>query len=349
LLSLTKPRHLRAGDRLATVSPSWGGPAIFPHCYAAGKQQLEETFGVTLIEMPHTLSDAKYLAAHPEARAADLMQAFADPTIAGVVATIGGDDCIRLLPHLDLDVIRQNPKVFIGFSDTTALHLACVAAGLSSFYGPSIMAGFGENAGMHRYTIDAVFNAVFRRDPIGLIPINEEGWTAERLSWADPAAQYKPRILQPCEPPRLLQGTGSATGHLLGGCAEVLEMAKGTAWWPPLDQWRGAILFCETSEDRPSPKFVRYWLRNYAAQGILEVLKGILIARPDPPLGDADYQNELDAAFTDILAEVGLPRLPVLSGLDFGHTQPMLTLPYGAQARIDCEMGRLTVIDSGVS
>jgi len=344
---LAKPRHLRPGDRIAVVSPSWGGPGTFPHRHEAGVRQFEETFGVSVVEMRHTRAPADFVAAHPEARAADLMAAFADPSIAGIVAAIGGEDSVRLIPHLDLDVIAANPKVFLGFSDTTSIHLACLAAGVTSFYGPSIMAGFAENGGMHRYTADGVRRALFSAAPIGPVPRNTEGTTAERTEWGDPGIQSRRRVLQPARAPRLLQGSGTATGHLIGGCAEVLEMLKGTAWWPPLAAWDGAILFLETSEDVPSPSFVRYWLRNYAAQGILQRLSGLLLARPDTG-GDPDYAGRLEAAVVAALEEAGRGDLPVLSGLDFGHTAPMLTLPYGVAASIDCAAASLTIHEAGV-
>lgn len=345
---LSKPRHLIAGDTIATVSPSWGGPGTFPQRYAAGKAHLEQVFGVKVVEMAHTLAPPDWIAQNPQARADDLMAAFADPAIAGIIATIGGDDCIRLLPFLDLEVIRANPKVFLGFSDTTALHLACHAAGLSSFYGPSIMAGFAENCGMHAYTVESLRKALFDPAPIGTLPRNSEGWTSELLDWSDPGLQSQRRRLQPAEAPRLLQGSGSVSGHLLGGCFEVLEMVKGTAWWPDSAQWRGAILFLETSEDAPPPAFIRYWMRNYAATGILGNLAGLLIARADTK-GDASYQAAIEATVVDVLAEAGLHDLPVLAGLDFGHTQPMLTLPYGAQSRIDCATASLTILQSGTT
>lgn len=347
-MALQKPKMLAPGDRIATVSPSWGGPGTFPQRYAAGKRQLETEFGVTVVEMAHTLADAGWVSANPQARAQDLMAAFADPSIAGIFCTIGGEDSIRLLPYLDLKVIRANPKVFLGFSDTTSLHLACYAAGLTSFYGPSIMAGFAENGGMHHYSVDGVRRVLFNIEPPGLVPLNTEGWTVERLEWGDPALQDQRRQMQPADPVRVLQGTGTAEGHLLGGCAEVLEMVKGTAWWPPLDAWRGAILFIETSEEAPPPGFFRYWLRNYAAQGILGVLSGIILARPDPK-GDQHYRDKLEQVLMTVLAETGLSGLPVLSGLDFGHTQPMLTLPYGARARIDCATGRFSILEAGVT
>lgn len=345
---LQKPKHWQPGDRVAVVSPSWGGPGTFPHRYEAGIRQLEQTFGLRVVEMEHTRASPEFVATHPQARAADLMAAFADPSIAGIVTSIGGDDSIRLMPYLDLGVIAANPKIFLGFSDTTSLHFACLAAGLTSFYGPSIMAGFAENDGLHRYTADAVQRALFSLTPIGPVPLNQEGYTVERLDWADPGLQSRRRVLQPAGVPHMLQGRGTVTGPLIGGCAEVLEMLKATAWWPPHDYWDGAILFYETSEDVPSPGYVRYWLRNFAAQGIVARLGGLLLARPDPG-SDPDYRDKLEATVVAALAEAGRPDLPVLSGLDFGHASPMLTLPYGVSASIDSAAANLIINETGVT
>ena len=132
---MIKPRKLRPGDKVATVSLSWGGPGAIPHRYEAGKKQLQDEFGLIVVEMSHTLREPDWLYRNPQARAEDLMAAFSDTTVAGIVSTIGGDDSIRLLPFLDLDVIRSNPKVFMGYSDTTIAHLACFKAGLVTFYG----------------------------------------------------------------------------------------------------------------------------------------------------------------------------------------------------------------------
>jgi len=147
---MIKPRKLSTGDKIATVSPSWGGPSVFPHRYQEGIHQLQEEFELQVVEMPNTLRNEDWLSRTPQARAEDLMQAFADPSIKGIFATIAGDDSIRLLSFLDLNIIRNNPKVFLGYSDTTISHLVCYKAGLVSFYGPSIMAEFAENCGMFR-------------------------------------------------------------------------------------------------------------------------------------------------------------------------------------------------------
>ena len=94
------------------------------------------------------LRDPNWISRNPQARADDLMQAFADPSIKAIISMIGGDDSLRILPYIDLDVIRSNPKIFMGYSDTNVTHFACWKAGLSSFYGPSFMAGFAENGGL---------------------------------------------------------------------------------------------------------------------------------------------------------------------------------------------------------
>lgn len=240
---LTRPRRLRAGDRVAAVSLSWGGPGTFPHRYEAGKRQLEATFGIEVVEMPHTLADPAAVAADPAARADDLHRAFADPDIAGVVSTIGGDDSIRLLPHLDLGLLAANPKVFLGYSDSTITQMALLRAGIVSFYGPTIMAGFGENAGLHDYLVEGVRRTLF--EPVAPLvwPENRNGWTVEQLDWSDPADQQRARELRPTTGWRW-HGGAAREGRSVVGCLEVLDFLRGTAWWPSLAggccSWRPA-------------------------------------------------------------------------------------------------------------
>lgn len=106
LSALKKPRALKAGDTLAVVSPSWGGAGKFSYRYQSGKRQLAETFNVNVIETKHALRSPEWLARNPQARAEDLMEAFANPSINGIISAIGGDDSIRITPFLDLDIKR---------------------------------------------------------------------------------------------------------------------------------------------------------------------------------------------------------------------------------------------------
>ncbi len=346
---MLKPRKLQLGDRVAAVSLSWGGPGTFPHRYQAGKQQLEREFGVTVVEMPHTLSEAGWLQRHPQARAEDLMRAFADPSIKAILSTIGGDDSIRILPYIDLEVIRSNPKIFMGYSDTTISHLACYKAGLASFYGPAVMSGFAENGGMFPYMVDAVRRTLFSSAPMGVVEPNRQGWTVEVLDWVEPENQFRKRKLNPPLEWKFLQGQGVHGGRLLGGCIEVLDWLRGTDFWPGEEAWQDAILFFETSEDAPPPEDVTRILRSFAALGVLRRLSGILVGRPGGQVPLEEFE-EYDQAILQVVAEEeGLTGLPVISRMDFGHTDPMLVLPYGVQAEIDCDKHQFAILEAAVS
>jgi len=345
---MIKPQKLQPGDKVAAVSLSWGGPGAFPHRYQAGVRQLEREFGVQVAEMPHTLAEPGWLAQNPQARAADLMAAFQDPSIKAIISTIGGDDSIRLLPFLDLDVIRENPKILLGYSDTTISHMACFKAGLSSFYGPAIMAGFAENGGLFPYMIESVRKTLFNAGPIGEIKPNMEGWTVELIDWADPVNQSRKRKRNPYSGWHFLQGEGVRQGRLIGGCFEVLDWLRGTEFWPSLEQWQDAILFLETSEDAPTPEAVKFGLRSLGALGVLSKLSGLLFGRPGGYMPLEQFKEYDQVILQVVRDEWGLDGLPVVTQMDFGHTDPMFILPYGIKAEIDCLEQRFTILENAV-
>ena len=344
---MIKPPKLNPGDKIATVSLSWGGPSVFPHRYQIGVKQLQDEFGLQIVEMPNTLKDADWLSRNPKARADDLMQAFADPSIKGIFATIGGDDSIRTLPFMDHDVIRKNPKIFIGYSDTTISHLVCYKAGLVSFYGPSIMVEFAENGGMFPYVVQSLRKTLFSSEAIGEVKPSTDGWTVERLDWGDPANQNIKRKLTPSTGWKFLQGKGIRRGHLIGGCIEVLDWTRGTEFFP--ENWQDAILFIETSEEAPPPEMVTRTLRVFAAMGILQQLSGILFGRPGGEISPDNFTDYDHAILQVVNEELGLTDLPVVTNMDFGHTAPMFVLPYGVQAEIDSENQTFSILENAVT
>ena len=344
---MIKPHKLNPGDRVATVSLSWGGPSVFPHRYEIGKQQLQQEFGLQVVEMPNTLKPADWLYQNPKARADDLMQAFSDLSIKGIIATIGGDDSIRLLPYIDFNIIRSNPKIFMGYSDTTISHLMCHKAGLVSFYGPTVMVEFAENGGMFPYVTKSLRQNIFSSNVIGEVKPCTDGWTVEMLDWSNPENQNQKRKLNPSTGWKFLQGTGIHRGHLIGGCIEVFDWTRGTELFP--ENWRDAILFLETSEDAPPPSFVKYVLRVLSTIGILPQLSGILFGRPGGQVPPADFEK-YDQAILDVVRnENGLKDLPILTNMDFGHTSPIMTIPYGLQAEIDCEDQKFSIVENAVT
>lgn len=343
-MKLLKPIHLSAGDKVATVSLSWGGAGDeeIRWRYEQGKNRLEEIFGLQVVEMPHALKGSDFVYHHPEKRAEDLMNAFRDPSIKGIIANIGGNDSIRMLPFIDFELIRQNPKVFIGYSDSTVTHLICLKAGIASVYGPTLLVDFAENVEMHPYTVEHLKRTLFTRKPIGeILPAPE--WTSEFLPWVV-ANKNTARNHQANQGYELLQGKGIMAGRLIGGCFEVFDVLRGTELFPPLSAFDQAILFMETSEDKPDPMMIECSLRTYGIMGILNRLNGIIWGKP---MDEANFE-EYKAAIKKVLAEFGLQELPVLYNLNFGHTEPKICLPYGALAQIDCAHARLSILESAV-
>lgn len=341
-----RPPGIRAGDRIAAVTLGWGGPAEFPARYEAGKRQLEEALQVEVVELPHTLADADWLAAHPEARADDLHRALRDPDIQGLVSTIGGDDGVRVLPHLDLDLIADHPKALLGYSDTTTIQMAFLQAGVVSFYGPAVMAGFGENAGLHDYLVRGVRSALVDPGRDVVWPPNADGWTTEQPDWGDPSTQVVPRTLTPSAGWQW-HGRGVAVGPAVAGCLEVLDWMRGTPWWPDLE---GAVLLLETSEEQPPPEVVARFVRSLAAMGDLSRIAALVLGRPGgPDLPVEEHGAYVDALLHAVRDEAGLVDLPVVTGVDFGHTDPMWTIPQGVPLRVDVDSRTLMFLEPGVT
>lgn len=341
---MIKPPKLNKGDTVATISLSWGAAGDIPHRYEIGKKRLQEVFGLNVIETTHCQKSAKWLFENPEARAQDLMEAFANKSVKAIISNIGGEDSIRTLPYIDFDVIKNNPKIFLGFSDTTVSHLCCYKAGLTSFYGTSLFVGFAENVAMYPYEVESIKNNFFSNEAVGEMK-PAKGWTSERLSWEDDRFSNVPRPYNPQVPWRFLQGSGIVEGELLGGCAAVLEWLKDTPVWVKPDEWKGKIMFYETSEEMPHPDYVKRCLRNYAASGILHNINGLIVGRPY----ENKYWKEYDEVILQVInKEQGLTDLPIVTGMDFGHSSPSFILPYGVNAQINSDAKTFSILESGV-
>jgi muramoyltetrapeptide carboxypeptidase LdcA involved in peptidoglycan recycling len=337
-----KPRHLVPGDTVAVVSPSWGGPSLYPHVYDHGLVVLRD-WGLEVREFPSARAPAERLQRDPRLRADDLGAAFADPSIRAIVPSIGGDDSIRLLPLLDEAVITANPKILMGFSDTTTLLVAGRRLGMVTFHGPSIMAGFSQMAGLPPAYRTHVHEMLFEaRSTYAYVPydIYAEGYP----HWRDPATVGQVNPLRRDDGWHVLQGAGRVTGELLGGCLEVLDWLRGTSAWPVGDEWSGRLLFFEPSEEKPTPLRVERILRSFGVQGIFDRVTGVLVGRARDH--SAEENAALEAAIRGVVAEeFGRPDLPIVANLPFGHTDPQWVLPLGVQAELDVHAQTLRLIE----
>ena len=340
------PPKLKPGDRVAIVSLSSGmlGEPENSHILTLGQKRLAE-FGLEPVLMPNALKGRAYLKAHPEKRAEDLKAAFSDDSIQGIICAIGGDDTYRLLPYLMedqafVDQVRRTPKLFTGFSDTTTNHLMFYKLGLQTYYGPCLICDLGE---LSREMLPYTKNA-FRGYLDGFEPIRPSSvWYQERRDFSS-AALGTERVSHPeTHGFELLQGSPVFEGELLGGCLESIYDILTSARYP--DQgavcqkydlfptnamWQGKIMFLETCEEKPTPELLRRELMAIAQTGAFDVIRGILVGKPQ----DEVYYEAYKDVFREVISD---PRISILYNVNFGHALPRTVLPYGAKVRVNAD------------
>jgi len=339
-----KPKKLKKGDTIAIVSLSSGtaGDKLFMHRYELGKKRIESVFGLKTITMPNALKGSDFVYEHPELRAKDFMDAVRNKNVKGIICNIGGSDTIRLLPYIDFDVIKKNPKVFMGYSDTTINHFMMYKAGITSYYGPSVMCEFAENYEMHEYTKKYI-NEVLFENKEDIIVKSSKKWTSQFLDWCNKDYDdLKRRMKIEKHGYEILQGKGITEGILLGGCLDVFPMVIGTNIWPKTNQWKGKILFLETSEDEVPPDYVEYYLRNLVAQGIIDNINGIIVGKPK----NEKYYNEYKEVYKKVIGgEAKRDDLPIIYNVNFGHNAPMCILPLGQKVRLDLDKKEIVFLE----
>jgi muramoyltetrapeptide carboxypeptidase LdcA involved in peptidoglycan recycling len=338
---IVKPERLRPGDVVAVVSPSWGGPARFPATYEAGLDTLR-SLGLVVREYP----SARALNASVDERVRDIHAAFADKGIRAIIASVGGDDSVRLLPKLDSRLLARNPKIVLGYSDTCTLLLYLRSLGHVAFHGPSVMGGLAQAA-----SYPGAFLAQFRSilfDATDTFEYQPFGVACDGYEeWSNPQNATRTKPLASDQGPRAVQGQGLRRGILWGGCLEVLEMVKGTPWWPRSEAWSDVVLFIEGSEEVPPPELYSRVLRSWGAAGNLDRVAALLVGRARG-YDDSRKQALDDALRIAIGVEATRPDMPVISNCDFGHTDPQWLLPMGCRVEVDAERCRITLAESAV-
>jgi muramoyltetrapeptide carboxypeptidase LdcA involved in peptidoglycan recycling len=283
----------------------------------------------------------------PADRAADLHAAFADPEIRAVIASIGGDDQITVLPHLDADLIRSTPKPFFGWSDNTNLLVYLYNLGLVAYHGGSVMVQFGRPGAMHPLTADSLRAALFSSGEYELLPA--DAYTDVGRDWADPATFEAEPEMSPTDgwvwrgPQRVVEGV------LWGGNLEILS------WLLMVGrdilrtgEYAGRILAIETSEEMPPAVEVYRILRNMGERGLLRQFGAVLVGRAKAWNIDRRTSAEQRAAYVHdqhdaVLRALGeyAPDAVIVLDVDFGHTDPQVVLPIGGRMRVDAPARRI--------
>jgi muramoyltetrapeptide carboxypeptidase len=307
--TLIKPPALRPGDAVAIVAPASNLKSDY---LQRGVAELER-LGFRVKYAPDILDKARYTAGNDERRARELHAAFADPEIKAVWAARGGYGALRLFKLLDDELLQQHPKIFIGYSDMTALQLRFYRRfGWVTFHGP--MAAKDLAGGVEHYDQHTLLNALTSTAPLGVIQSSQTEW---------------------------LQEGPAVRGHLLGGCLSLIVALQGT---PDELDTRGAILFLEDTGVKPYA--LDRMLQQLKLAGKFEGVRGLVFGE----MLDCVQHAEQGYTIQEVLAELTRDlKIPVLFGLSSGHSpRGNLTLPLGVQAALDVGSGGLVVEEGAV-
>lgn len=309
-----RPRVLRPGDTVGLITPS---------TYVADPDRLllaERTvrfFGLRMKRGRHVGRRTGYLGGSIQERLDDLHAMFADPEVRGVFCIRGGYGASQLLDGIDYPLIRRNPKIFLGYSDITALHLAIgKQTGLVTFHGPIVLSRFTE------YTRRYFRKALFETEPLGVVTNPPD---------SDP--------LRPAHLLRTIRG-GRARGPLTGGNLSLIAATMGT---PYEIETRGRILFLEDVGEEPYA--VDRMLTQLRLAGKLESAAGIVFGECQD-CRPRDFRPSYESTFSlgEVLDHIlGGLKVPVLSGMTLGHTPDQATLPLGVMATLDADKGELVI------
>ena len=355
---MIKPKRLKRGDKVAIISLSKGllGEKFVEHNLILGKKRLEE-YGLEVVFMPHALKGIEYVAKHPEKRAEDLIHAFEDDSIKGIICAIGGDDTYRTLPYLMENekfkkLVKTKPKLFTGFSDSTINHLMFYRLGLTTYYGMSFIPDLGEiSDSMLPYT-ETYFTSYLESSESYKVIKPSDVWYKERLDFSKNALGQERVSHLETKGYELLQGKSVFEGELLGGCIDSLydmltpfthsdepEIIEKYQIFPTIEEWRDKLLFIETSEAKVSPEIVEKMLVCLKDKGIFDVISGIIVGKPQDEVFYEEYKHSL-------IKVIDNKELPIVYNVNFGHATPRCVLPYGVRVRVDSEKQEIRLLES---
>jgi muramoyltetrapeptide carboxypeptidase len=316
---LIKPRALRAGDTVGVIAPGTAVPD--PERLALVEPTLK-FFGLRAKLGRYVARGSGHVTRSVSERVDDLHAMFRDPEVQAVFCVRGGYGSMQLLDRIDYDLVRRNPKVFLGYSDITALHLAINRhAGLTTFHGPIVLSSFTD------YTQRSFRQALFDARPTGKLTNPQES-----------------NQLRPEHPLRTVRA-GVATGQLVGGNLSLVTALMGT---PYEIETRGRILFIEDVGEEPYR--IDRMLTQLRLAGKLDQAAGIVFGECSE-CAPNDYKPSFawDYTLGEVLDQIlGSTRVPVLSGLTIGHTADQLTLPLGVTATLNADEKTLELKEAGV-
>lgn len=314
---LVWPKRLAPGDTIALIAPA--GPPDREQVMRFKNHVEQRGYKV---KMRHDIFDVDgYLAGTDERRAEEFNAAFADPEVDGVLCVRGGYGCMRMMPLVDWDVVKKNPKLLLGFSDITALHAGMNKAGIVSFHGPGPASGLGSEEGPTEFTGKYVLRAV----------------EATPASPAGPYAVEVPKDVSEVDS----FGKGKATGRLVGGNLSLISALEGT---PYAIDTKDAILMIEDVNE--APYRIDRMVQQLKLAGKLDGVKGVVLGKftedfvREDKLTD-DKRFDTTGVLRQYFEDLGVP---VLVNYPIGHYPQNCTVPLGGEVEIDADAKTLRIL-----
>lgn len=338
---LINPEKLQKGDLISIVSPSAGLGELFPHRIRDGIKALER-MGFRVNVEKNALKRRGWVSGTIEERVEDLHSAFSNPEVKCIMCSIGGDHSNQLLKYLDFDLIRKNPKIFIGYSDISVLHQAFYSkAHLRTFYGPCLISEFGEYPDIFEYTKKS-FVETLMKGSFGEIEASKE-WTDDFLDWFNEENYTKKRSMNSSKGYEWWK-EGKAEGKILGGCVPSINHILGTEYW--IDP-RETLFFMDIPESGPGKPMDTSALDSFFSDldnaNVFESISGLVIGRP------YRFSGELDSELKEIVLKYTKPyNYPILYNANIGHCSPNITLPFGISAEIDSSKNLFRTTESWI-
>lgn len=342
-MNLTIPQKLNKSDTIGIVSPSAGLGAIFPHRIKQAEKNLSK-LGLQVKCAKNSLKNNGYVSTSAKERADDIHEMFLDKAVKAIIATIGGSHSNQVLKYLDFEIIKNNHKIFIGYSDITVLHFAfATQANLRTFYGPCIISEFGEYPEILPYTLEYFEKALMKAECIGNI-LQSKLWTWEFLDWREKKDLTRARKMNSGKGYEWWK-MGTAQGEIFGGCVPSMNHLTGTKYW--ID-FKDKIMFIDIPEGNPGEKFPIADLDSFLADldnlGIFKNIKGLIIGRP------YFYEAEDNKKLQDIVMYYTKDyAYPILFNVNIGHASPIITVPLGAQVLLDSQKNIFKIEEAGVT
>lgn len=315
-------KRLEIGDTIGIFSPSSPITYTVPKRFHRAKAYLEAK-GFKIVEGALTGKYDYYRSGSIKERADELNQLIRNPEVKCIMSTIGGMNSNSILPYIDYEAFRENPKIIIGYSDVTAILLAIYAkTGISTFYGPALVASFGEFPPFVDYTYEYFKDMLIEDKPLPYEFPMPEYWTDEYIDWSQQDREKEKRKNQ-----WITVYEGIARGRLIGGNLNTMMGIWGSPYMPEIKE--GDILFIEDSLKDAATVERSFSLLKL--NGVFDKVSGIILGKhelfDDMKTGRKPYE---------ILLEVlGERQHPFIADFDCCHTHPMLTLPIGVEVELD--------------